>query len=285
MLRDGWSRAAGNVAARLGLPRPALLRLGMNGVYRSGPAIIRVTDSVPRARAQLGVLTQLRANGFPVPVAVDDRIHEENAAAVTVWRFFDHDPSGEPPWEAVGAACRRLHALDHGVIGDAATLPQPSSFPWLRIDELLPQLLAEERTVLLGHWERVADWPQRLTGAPRVVCHGDLHPGNILHRRDAWLWIDWDQICLAPAAFDHAPLITWGTRWGGAADTYRRFAAGYGADLSPDPLARLLAVVRNLAATANMCVRGRTDPACAIEAARRLRFWRGEPDAPAWTAQ
>jgi hypothetical protein len=276
---------AARVAARLGLPQPTLVRIGMNGVYRAGSTLIRVTDSASRARAQLALLTHLRASGFPVPVPIDDRVHEEEAAAATAWRFFEHDPDGDPPWEAVGAACRRLHGLDHGILGDAATLPQPASFPWLRIDGLLPLLLDEERAVLLGHWERVADWPQRIAGAPSVVCHGDLHPGNVLHRRDAWLWIDWDQICLAPAAFDHAPLITWGTRWGGAADTYRRFAAGYGTDLSPDPLARMLADVRNLAATANMCVRGRTEPVCAAEAARRLGFWRGEPDAPAWTAQ
>ncbi len=90
--------------------------------------------------------------------------------------------------------------------------------------------------------------------------------------------------CLGPAAWDHATLPTWAERWGGAARDYTDFAAGYGVDLRGSPLARQLARVRLLAPTLNMIIAGASSPAHAEEARRRMRFWRGDPDAPAWRA-
>jgi hypothetical protein len=42
--------------------------------------------------------------------------------------------------------------------------------------------------------------------------------------------------------------------------------------------------VRLVAATLMRLRAGRADPAAMPEAARRLAYWRGEPDAPPWTA-
>jgi hypothetical protein len=43
--------------------------------------------------------------------------------------------------------------------------------------------------------------------------------------------------------------------------------------------------MRNVVATLMRVRAGRTDPAAAAEAQRRLRYWRGDTDAPQWTAQ
>lgn len=94
--------------------------------------------------------------------------------------------------------------------------------------------------------------------------------------------IDWDQVCLGPPAWDHAALMTWAERWGGDDASYEAYARGYGADYRDDPAGRLLARVRLLAPTVNMVIRGASDPACAAEAARRLRYWRGDAAAPQW---
>ena len=102
-------------------------------------------------------------------------------------------------------------------------------------------------------------------------------------RGDEAAIIDWDATCLGPPAWDHAALMTWAARWGGAAEAYSDFARGYGADLRESSLAKELAVVRLLAPTINMITNGATNPACAAEARNRMRYWLGDPAAPAWT--
>ena len=68
--------------------------------------------------------------------------------------------------------------------------------------------------------------------APQVVCHGDVHPGNVLMSADGPVVIDWDMVCAAPAAWDHSALLTWEERWGGTPGLYASFAAGYGLDIA-----------------------------------------------------
>jgi hypothetical protein len=70
---------------------------------------------------------------------------------------------------------------------------------------------------------------------------------------------------------DHAALMTWAERWGGAAGTYRDFARAYGADLRESSPAKELAALRLLAPTLDMVLEGASDPACAAEARVRLR--------------
>jgi thiamine kinase-like enzyme len=126
-------------------------------------------------------------------------------------------------------------------------------------------------------------WHDRARQDVLVVCHGDVHPRNVLMRGDDVVLIDWDAICLGPPAWDHAALMTWADRWGGAAETYADFARGYGADLRDSPLARELADLRLVAPTINMIMSGATNAAHAAEARARMRYWLGDPDAPAWT--
>jgi Ser/Thr protein kinase RdoA (MazF antagonist) len=127
------------------------------------------------------------------------------------------------------------------------------------------------------------DWRGRVGG--RVVCHGDVHPGNVMPTAEGPVLLDWDLSCHAPTAWDHAPLMTWTRQWGGEPAMYERFAEGYGRSFTGDPLAESLAVMRNVVATLMRLRAGRTSVAAAAEAERRLRYWRGDPDAPPWSAQ
>jgi hypothetical protein len=97
--------------------------------------------------------------------------------------------------------------------------------------------------------------------------------------------LDWDLVSVGPAAWDHAPLMTWGERWGGHPDTYSLFAAGYERDFRRTSIGESLARVRLLAATIGMITRGGTSEPRRREAQLRMRYWRGDPYAPAWTAQ
>jgi spectinomycin phosphotransferase len=108
----------------------------------------------------------------------------------------------------------------------------------------LPDALAEEYLrAWRRHRPRIAEVLQRcvalrgqLSGQPwsRVLCHGDLHAGNLLLRDDGGLClIDWDDMLLAPRERDLMFIgAAVGGRWG--RDDPPGFHDGYGA-LAADP--------------------------------------------------
>jgi thiamine kinase-like enzyme len=112
-----------------------------------------------------------------------------------------------------------------------------------------------------------------------------VHPGNVVATAQGAVLLDWDLLCTGPAAWDHAPLMTWTQRWGGAAGLYEAFAAGYGRSMRGDGVAEAIATLRLVAATLMRLRAGRHDEAARDEAERRLRWWRGDTDAPPWHAQ
>ena len=67
-----------------------------------------------------------------------------------------------------------------------------------------------------------------------VVCHGDVHPGNVLMTVAGPVLLDWDLLCHAHPGWDHAMLLTLAERWGGDPAVYPAFAAGYGRSLADD---------------------------------------------------
>ncbi len=79
--------------------------------------------------------------------------------------------------------------------------------------------------------------------------------------------------------------MTWTQRWGGDPGIYESFAEGCGISLRDDPLAEALAELRLVAATLMRVRAARQSPAVAAEAELRLRYWRGEADAPQWHPQ
>jgi Ser/Thr protein kinase RdoA (MazF antagonist) len=180
-----------------------------------------------------------------------------------------------------------LHALPPPV--DAAVLPWCGDFPWWRFDQFAAPILAELDAEAAAGLERAlhrhAGWVAAARSGPLVVCHGDVHPGNVVATDTGPVLLDWDLSCIGPAAWDHAPLMTWSERWGGAPGIYDAFAAGYGRSMRGDELAESLAELRLVAATLLRVRAGHDDPAAAAEAQQRLRHWRGDPDAPPWNAQ
>jgi Ser/Thr protein kinase RdoA (MazF antagonist) len=189
-------------------------------------------------------------------------------------------------WRTVGAMMRRVHTIAVDDIRGHHPLPMAGAFPWWQLDGLLDEVadlvdVAAHRG-LVAAADRVRGWDVDLTDL--VVCHGDVHPGNVLGGPDGPVLIDWDLLCAGPTAWDHAPLLTWATRWGGRPGTYEAFAAGYGWSASTDALAARLAEGRLVAATLLRLRAGRTDPSAAAEAQRRLSYWRGDADAPPWRA-
>jgi hypothetical protein len=277
---------AARVAADLGLSGPVVLRVGMNALFRADDVVIRVGRPSAPAELAIELAARLHERGIPAPLPARPTVVVDGDLAATCWELLAE--SGAPvDWQGVGEIVRRVHALSAGDLPAGYPVPPPTAFPWWDFEALMAdvggEIDAAARAGLDAAIERNADW--RLLEGEHVICHGDVHPGNVMMTRDGPVLIDWDLMCRAPASWDHAMLSSLADRWGGDPRVYAEFAHGYGRSFADDVTGRRFAELRNVAATLMRVRAGRSDPAAADEAQRRLRYWRGEPDAPSWQAQ
>ena len=228
-------RAARTVARDLGLAGSLeLLRGGANHVFRVGDAVLRVTATDVDAVSQIALVRWLSDEGLPVlrPVSdavVVDRVH------VTVWEYIAGKPRID--YRQLGEAIALLHHLPPSQVVQHIALPWCGDASWLQLGENLDAAARarvvsdEDIEVLRAATIELAGWQEAVRHEQLVVCHGDVHPQNVLMRGDELVILDWDSICLGPRAWDHAPLLTWAERWGGHPGDYEAFADGYGVDL------------------------------------------------------
>ncbi|MDQ3176116.1 MAG: aminoglycoside phosphotransferase family protein [Actinomycetota bacterium] len=282
--RDVTDPVAAAAAAAMGLPAPTWRSTGMNAVYEAGDAIVRVgfVNGEPDASARLaGVLA---AAGIRVPAPLDIApFSHPNGMVVTAWERLAGADRGVD-WAAVGAMVARLHDLDPGVVPDGYPLPWCGLFPWWRLDALLEATATDlDRHAAEGLQatvDRYRAWSDTVDEV--VVCHGDVHRDNVVMTSEGPALIDWDLLCRGPREWDHAPMMRDAERWGGEPGAYEAFATGYGASVRGDGLGEALAELRLVAATLMRIVAGHAKASAAEEAQRRLRYWRGDPDAPMW---
>jgi aminoglycoside phosphotransferase (APT) family kinase protein len=285
--RELANATAARQADAWGLSPPRLLRHGMNSLYASDGIVLRVGAATAPAEVAHRMATWLLEHEIPTVPPRVGLTADVDGLAVTGWTFV-RETRQAIDWFAVGEAVRRVHALPLDEAPTGYPIPEPSVFPWWQFDEMLADLGGDldgaARDGLRNAIERHRGWQERIRVRP-VLCHGDVHPGNVMTSGRGPLLIDWDLMCSADPAWDHAMLSVAADRWGGDPRAYERFAAGYGAPPIDGRLATALGELRNVAATL-MCVRaGRTDPHAAEEAERRLRSWRGDRDAPIWRAR
>jgi Ser/Thr protein kinase RdoA (MazF antagonist) len=273
-----------------GVPgEPALIRRGMNALFAvpSEPVVLRVGHASAPAALSHRLLSRLAEAGLPVPEPIDGWVADVGGFAVTAWRRV-REARMAVRWEEVGAAVRALHERPRSIVPEGYPVPSPTAFAWWDFAALLADVGDDidppARNAIEAAVARNAGWRDWMTEGA-VLCHGDVHPGNVLVSSGGPILIDWDLLCWAPPAWDHAMLTGYAARWGGEPDVYPRFAGGYGRNLADDPLTIVLAELRNVAATLMRVRAGRTEPAAAVEAQLRLRYWRGESDAPQWSAQ
>ncbi len=279
--------AARRAADDWSLPEPELLRRGMNVLYRCGGIVIRVGRATAAAELTHELARRLSAAGVPVVHPLVDWCRTDDGFAVTAWEHID--PTGRPiDWREVGRIVRRVHELGSLLVPAGYPTPDPTTFPWWRFDELLAELDDHlDAVAASGLAGAVAEhgWALDVAGRDAVLCHGDVHPGNVIDSAVGLRLIDWDLLCRAAPAWDHAMLITYEQRWGGEPWVYDDFAEGYGRSFADDPLALALGELRNVAATLMRVRAGLGDRSARDEAERRLRYWRHDPDAPMWRAR
>lgn len=269
-----------------GLPEPVLLRVGMNALFATGDdVVVRVGRPTGAAISAARLAAFLTGQGLRVPRYLDLDPWEDDGLAA--WAVRRETTDGEVDWAEVGEMVARVHRIDPARVRGLHPLPAASAFPWWQFDRLVADVddLLDDaaRRGITAALRQHGDWAYR--GAPLVLCHGDVHPGNVLATAEGAVLLDWDLLCTGPAAWDHAPLMTWTERWGGAPGLYEAFAEGYGRSMRGDDTAEAVATLRLVAATLMRLRAGRHDPAARAEAEQRLRWWRGDTDAPPWHAQ
>ncbi len=284
---DAAAAVADIAAETWGLTRPVLLRHGMNVIFRSRDVVIRVASPSVPASCSIDLALALAEHGIPVVAPARSDVVVANGLSATVWEHVES--SGDPiDWQTVGSIVHQVHGLSSSDLPASVPTPSPAVFPWWDFARLLEDVDAVldpgARDGLRAVLERWSDW-QDWDESDAVVCHGDVHPGNVIMTSDGPVVIDWDLLCIAPAGWDHAPLMTWTERWGGEPGIYEAFAEGAGGSLRGDARAEALAELRLVAATLMRVKAGMSDPAARPEADRRLAHWRGDLDAPIWRAQ
>ncbi|MDP9463361.1 MAG: aminoglycoside phosphotransferase family protein [Actinomycetota bacterium] len=285
---ESVTRSAELAAGNWGFAAPEFLRMGMNGIFAAGDGVLlrvsRPTAPPEQAIWLAGVLTRF---GLRVPTYLRDQpFVTDDHAVFAIGAVVERGPVD---WTAVGEMIARLHRLDRSEVAPGYPLPFCGDFPWWSFASMITEVGADLDSVSRGGIDAaIARCLPLLTeqrAISSLVCHGDVHPGNVIQSADGPVLLDWDLLCRGPAAWDHAPLLTWTQRWGGEPGIYEAFAEGYGSSLRGDAVAEAIAELRLVAATLMRVRAARASPSAADEAELRLRYWRGEADSPMWRAQ
>lgn len=223
--------AAVEVAGRHGVrsTAPRLLKAGSNAMVHLYPApvVARVattsawirTPSETWLERDLDLASYLLAQGAPVvppsneippgPHRSSSVSAADTSMAMTFWTFVEVDKDHPASDEEAAAA---LHAL-HGALRN-----YPRHLPYLGVLlEELPHWLhwLEQNRVLPGSdllELREAQWNLANTlhrnRLPLQPLHGDAHSGNLLRTPDGLLWLDFEDACSGPVAWDVATLLS-----------------------------------------------------------------------------
>jgi aminoglycoside phosphotransferase (APT) family kinase protein len=189
---DGWP---GELVARL-MPDPGTARketIVQTAVAAAGfPTPFVRAAGGPESGLGQAFMVMDRAAGRPALSGLDGRL-----TPAAVRRLLRRIP------ELLAGSMARLHALDPDLV--RGELEQVREVP-VTVAGLLAALarFADEfgRPDLVGAARWLADHPP--AAAPDVICHGDLHPFNLLADGDRVTVLDWSTALLAPRAHDVA---------------------------------------------------------------------------------
>jgi aminoglycoside phosphotransferase (APT) family kinase protein len=182
--------------------------------------VARLMPDAVLARKETIVQAAVASAGFPTPVVRASGGPEDGLGRA--FMVMDRAPGAPPLASLAGAGVTasavwalrqipgllaapmaKLHALDPQPVRDqlgpssgvAVTMPE-----WLAA--LREAAAGYQRADLAAAAQWLADHPR--PPAPEVICHGDLHPFNLLIDGDKVTVLDWSTALLAPRAYDVA---------------------------------------------------------------------------------
>jgi aminoglycoside phosphotransferase (APT) family kinase protein len=183
------------------------------------PLIVRLLpspDRAPQAAREAAVQSWSAGQGYVAPqvlavLAPDDGLGlptqiMERAPGITMLEAFS-----TRPWQArrlvdqLAGLAIRLHALDPATWPEAADPGQPLVDQRLSLPR---RVVAElDRPDLARALERAEALAPAAMDGPRVVCHGDFHPLNVVVEGDHASVIDWTDAGLGPREADVARTV------------------------------------------------------------------------------
>lgn len=250
-------------ASRLGLTGavPAPLSAGGNLILHLLPypvvARFSLIDSGHHARQaaerELSVARHLQIKGVPA-LAPTELVpagpHPLGDAWMTLWQ---HIPATELPPPSPEQAQALVASLSVALADYPGELPRLAV--WNRTAQSAQRLNAhpDQRVQGLLRRFRAVDQQLRQPGLPLAPSHGDAHSRNLIASPSGWSWMDFEDACLMPPAWDAASFIANLALFGGLQHpTVSRFlqqavAAGDGAAWRQALTARvLMSVLGNL---------------------------------------
>jgi tRNA A-37 threonylcarbamoyl transferase component Bud32 len=189
-------------------------------IYRDGGKLVKLYLSAPYEYVTETARVQalLREAGLPVPAVYGvRRVSETETVLETAYidsKPFNWPGMPESEWETGMRAVIELQCRIGAV--DAAGFP---AFTELLADEIrgTPYLAQETKA-------RALDRMRQLDTGMTKLCHGDMHPGNVLFDGERYWVIDWGSASRGDPAADACMTYLYEKRFSppGRADTYLR---------------------------------------------------------------
>jgi Ser/Thr protein kinase RdoA (MazF antagonist) len=210
-------RAIVSVAARLGVvcADPVVLADGANVIVhlRPSPVVAKVAASTPAVRADVAAWLQreldtalyLAGAGLPVltpSCEVPATVHHADGHVMSFWTYLNLSRAELPDEGTIGSMLRDLHSVlrsnsrSEPVLGPLADIPAFLARP----QKLLS---AADVSVLSETFTRLTDDLAPSDGRWQVL-HGDAGLSNLLAADGQWVWLDFEDTCWGPVAWDLA---------------------------------------------------------------------------------
>ena len=208
--------AATSAASDLGLPveRVVVLQASNRSTLRLVPAdVVARVALTSHGAMQLEVDLAARLVHRDSPVATLDprvpaRVYQRDGFLITLWTYYDSQPSRTLAPDAYANALLRFHQATKEI-----DLPTPHCLD--RVKEAEDIVGDRERTPSLRESDRILLTSTFATvrraisarGAAEQLLHGEPHPGNVLNTRSGPRIIDLETACRGPVEFDlaHVP--------------------------------------------------------------------------------
>jgi hypothetical protein len=156
--------------------------------------------------------------------------HEQDGLWMTLWKFVPHDAQA-PPREPrqLGRSLQRLHAVLADFPGDLAPLSETRDWLERLLAELRPSPSLTQQDIDWLRSQLDALTPAVFESSlPAQALHGDASMSNLLCTESGPVWIDLEDVCTGPVAWDVSGLVTSARARGQSAKFIEELLAAYG---------------------------------------------------------